>query len=105
MNGPGAYYLCNTGELFENKEAQFFLNHPAMTWVKTNGLYAASVRGAIPVKNTVGTMYLGRIDVTSGKQTWKQIGKVNEDKIFYLNSDNKEVTSTGEFEVLACQNF
>lgn len=94
---------CGGGELFDNIEAKFYLNHPKLAWVGTNGSAAASVQGAIKIVNPYGTFYVGRIGVTFPNGTFKQIGKIYNGFLFYtFNNSASYATTSGAVEVLAC---
>lgn len=102
---PGAYSPCYTkSELFDTTDSKYFLNHPSLRWVKTNGPSAALVEGAIEIAKFVNKpMFVGRINLTIGNITFQQIGKVFSGQLVY-QIPGKSIASTtvGDFEILVC---
>lgn len=101
-NKTSVYSSCQgapKGENYDTKNPRFFFNHPDLRWIKTNGASYLSVEGGILVSG----VYIGRINITFQNITFQQIGKIWAGHIYYNKPDlGYEITSNGEFEILAC---
>ena len=111
MSKKHLIHSCDTtGELFENQEAQYFVKHPNMKWLK----YPANVPtfdvynlyGAILIESPFDYGFVGRINVTLANGTYQQIGKLFTNDVFYYIADNvsSEIqATTDEIDILVCQ--
>jgi hypothetical protein len=103
VNGKdtGAYQTCGfVPEQYDIFAPQFFLYHPYLAWVQTNGQSASSVSGAI----TVGGSLVGRINYAAPSGIFQAIGRVQNGVLtYYQPVQNQETTTSNIFEVLACQ--
>lgn len=103
--GSGAYATCpNNAEIYDNTDPKYFMDHPDLYWILTNGLNSTTLPGAIPVgvyqnKN----MFVGRVNISVNGEQYQQIGRVWNGAIYYIVPDGSlETSSDGNFEVLVC---
>jgi hypothetical protein len=105
VNGkePGAYQICGGApERWDINDPRYFFAHSQLSWVQTTGAEAKNVPGVIKT----GDMkhLIGRFNYITPNGTYQTIGKVVDTTLyFYQPGDNSETTTTGAFEVLACQ--
>ena len=100
----GVYQSCSAQpEYFDNVNARFVYNHPDLRWVRTTGPQALNVPGA--VKIAPHNEAAGLIDISYGNgSVYSTIGKAARNVLYYYRvGDPIEISTAGEFDVLACQ--
>lgn len=97
-------YAYVGGERYDNTNVKYFLNHPDLKWIPTNGTEAPGVPGAIPAgKQGSLNMYIGRKIITIGNGTFTQIGKIWGGSLrYYIPGNVHETLIDKNFDVLAC---
>lgn len=99
FEGPGAYMQCVNKYQYDKVDPRFFYNHPNLKWIMTNLTQYLRVDGAL----RTGSMYVGRINVTTSKGTFQQIGKIIGGYIYYRHPETlKQIIFRGPYEILAC---
>lgn len=84
---------------YDKIDPRFFVAHPDLKWIMTNGSSYNKVDGALKIKY----LFMGRINVTYQGQTYQQIGKIWSGNLYYRDpATNQEIVHNGAFEILAC---
>jgi hypothetical protein len=95
------YASCNADYFADNTTARYLINHANLKWVTVNVTTATSVTKRI-VLNNGGTLYYGRIQLTSASGVkYTQIGKVNLNFGLVYWNGVREITAK-TWEILSC---
>lgn len=103
VNGPGCYVTCGGGLKFDNKSVKYLLNHPQLTWVKTDTTAMQSLPNVLQVSGNGGIFFFGRVLYQGNYQVGKtHAGPPAVGYMFYFEGPSGPIAYSNGFEVLTC---
>ncbi|KAG5668221.1 hypothetical protein PVAND_016169 [Polypedilum vanderplanki] len=106
VGAVGAWMACG-GDIFNGQNASFIKANANIKWVPSNIDNLNSVVGAILVRRSYYSYYIGRLNLTTSNGTvYQQVSKIHIDKgasgLWYSKEDGTENFTNYDYEVLVC---